>query len=324
MKKSKKTLLIAAGLAAVAGGAVAAYFATANYLLKVALDRNQPKANSKAKNRLIGNDDFTKMLENMISAAGELEKIPLETIEIEGHDGIKLVGHLYMPENPKRLIVAMHGWRSGWSQDFGIISPFWQQNDCAVLYAEQRAQGSSEGDYMGFGLLERYDCFEWVKWADNKTEGKLPIYMCGVSMGATTVLMASGFTLPSSVKGIIADCGFTSPHAIWKHVAEDNLKIPYGLYSSVVNDMCKKRIQSKSDEYSCTEALKNCKVPVLFAHGTDDKFVPIEMTFENYKACASPKKLFIVPGAAHGMSYFVDKDGYEKITLKFFKEYDNS
>ena len=31
--------------------------------------------------------------------------------------------------------------------------------------------------------------------------------------------------------------------------------------------------------------------------------------YENYTACASPKKLFIVPGADHGMSYFVDREG---------------
>ena len=322
MKKHRKGLLVAAGITAIVGSAAVAYLATANYLLKLALDRSQPKAKGKSKKRLTGSDNYTLLLENMMTAAGELEKEPLETIEIESHDGIKLVGHWYCPENPKRVIVAMHGWRSGWSQDFGIISPFWHKNDCAVIYAEQRAQGNSEGEYMGFGLLERFDCFEWVKWVNDKTEGKLPVYLCGVSMGATTVLMTSGFELPPCVKGIIADCGFTSPYAIWKHVAENNLKIPYGLYSAVVNDMCRKKIQATSDEYSCAQALSSCTVPVLFAHGTDDKFVPIEMTFENYKACAAPKKLFIVPGAAHGMSYFIDKEGYEAATLSFFNEYD--
>ncbi|MBE6728883.1 MAG: alpha/beta hydrolase [Ruminococcaceae bacterium] len=323
MKKRKKGLLVAAGVTAVISGAVAAYLTTANYLLKVALDRSQPKAKERDKKRITGSDEYSKMLEVMLKAAAELEKESFENVEIESFDGVKLVGHWYCPENPKRVIVAMHGWRSGWSQDFGVIAPFWHKNDCAVLYAEQRAQGNSEGEYMGFGLLERYDCFEWVKWVDERTNGELPVYMCGVSMGATTVLMASGFELPESVKGIIADCGFTSPHAIWKHVAQNNLKIPYGLMSAVVNDICKRKIQSASDGYSCTEALNNCTVPVLFVHGTDDKFVPIEMTYENYKACTAPKRLFVVPGAAHGMSYFVDKTGYENITKEFFKEYDN-
>ena len=135
MKKSKKSLLVAAGITAIVGSAAAAYLATANYLLKLALDRSQPKAKGKNKKRITGSDNYTEMLEAMMTAAGELEKQPFETVEIEGHDGIKLIGHWYCPKSPKRVIVAMHGWRSGWSQDFGIISPFWQKNDCAVIYA---------------------------------------------------------------------------------------------------------------------------------------------------------------------------------------------
>ena len=44
--------------------------------------------------------------------------------------------------------------------------------------------------------------------------------------------------------------------------------------------MCKKRIQMDADAASTTEALKHCQIPVLFVHGTDDHFVPVEMTYE--------------------------------------------
>ena len=73
--------------------------------------------------------------------------------------------------------------------------------------------------------------------------------------------------------------------------------------------------------YAKTEALSENTVPVLFIHGTDDRFVPIEMTYENYKACVAPKRLFIVPGAEHGTSYLEDKLGYENATLKFWREF---
>ena len=46
------------------------------------------------------------------------------------------------------------------------------------------------------------------------------------------------------------------------------------------------------------------------------------MTYENYKACTAPKKLFVVPGATHGRSYIVDKSGYEKTVKEFWKEND--
>ena len=74
-------------------------------------------------------------------------------------------------------------------------------------------------------------------------------------------------------------------------------------------------------EASTIDALRETMIPVLFIHGTDDHFVPVEMTYENYLACASPKRLFIVPGADHGMSHYVAPDQYEKEVLDFWREF---
>ena len=137
------------------------------------------------------------------------------------------------------------------------------------------------------------------------------------------VLMAAGFELPSNVHGIIADCGYTSPHAIWKHVVENNLRLYYDdMMSSIADEMCRAKIQIGSKDYSCPDALAECKVPVLFIHGTDDDFVPVEMTYENYKACTSQKRLLIVPGAGHGMSYVIDRKSYEQEVKRFWKDFD--
>lgn len=325
MKKKTKNFLIGTGFAAAtAATAAVLYRKSIRKLMKLALDREEPAVMKKDRSKITGSKELSETVAAMLEAAEKLQSSDLETVEITGQDGTHLVGHWYCPENPKRVIVAMHGWRSAWSQDFGVIAPFWHENGCAVLYAEQRGQGGSGGDYMGFGLLERYDCLDWINWANEKTKGELPIYLGGISMGTTTVLMTAGFDLPESVHGIVADCGFTSPHAIWKHVIENNLHIPYGIYSSAARDICKKKIQVTSDSYSCADALSVCKVPVMFIHGSDDRFVPVEMTYENYKACTAPKRLFIVPGAEHGMSYIVDKNGYENEIKRFWEDYDKS
>ena len=78
------------------------------------------------------------------------------------------------------------------------------------------------------------------------------------------------------------------------------------------------------DAESCPQALARSRVPVLFVHGTDDRLVPIEMTFENYKACSAPKQLFIVPGAGHGMSYVVDRKGYQTALTDFWTAFDKN
>ena len=140
-------------------------------------------------------------------------------------------------------------------------------------------------------------------------------------MGAATVLMTTGFDLPGNVSGVIADCGFTSPHGIFKHVVNKNLHCPYSSFTvRDIDRVCKRRMDMSLSSYSTVEALKKCRVPVLFVHGSADRFVPIEMTYDNFRACASEKRMFIVPYADHGMCYFTDRQGYEREMLRFFSD----
>lgn len=326
MKDKSKKVLIGSSVAVASAAAIgaASAYAVTKYLMKVAMDREGPKIKNmeKAKDHVRGIPDFDVFCEKLAAAGEALENSECETVEICSYDGEKLIGHWYPAENAKRIIVAMHGWRSSWTRDFGVISSFWHEEGCSVLYVEQRGQNNSGGDYMGFGMMERYDCLEWVKWVNTRNETGLPIYLAGVSMGAATVLMASGLDLPRNVHGIISDCGFTSPHDIWKHVVENNLHLSYGVVGNIASDICKKKIQMGAKDYSTIEALKTNKIPVLFIHGTDDHFVPVEMTYENYKACTAPKRLFVVPGADHGMSYSVDEKGYQAAMRDFWNEFD--
>lgn len=320
---TKKVLLASCAAAGAAAAATAASFVTADLLSRIALDREAPKFLGKVNRLISGSRKQSSLRDQKQEAALRLEKTENELVRITSRDGVALTGHWIAQKDPKRVIIAMHGWRSSWSWDFGVPSEFWAQSGCSVLYAEQRGQGESGGDYMGFGLTERYDCLDWIQWVTGRCGGSVPVYLAGVSMGATTVLMAGGLTLPENVRGILADCGFTSPHAIWKHVARDNLHLAFGLHGAMADAIYHKKNPLASAEESTVDALRGCSVPVLFIHGTDDTFVPVEMTYENYKACASPKKLLIVPGAGHAMSYCVDPESYRAATAEFWKRFDS-
>lgn len=324
MKDNTKKVLMGFGFAACAVAAVSSvsYYIT-KHLVEVALDREEPKAIGNSKERLTGNKNIEEIIKAQNDIAKRLESLDLKTVEITAQDSTKLVGHLFTCKNAKRTIIAMHGWRSSWSKDFGMLSDFLLNNNCNVLFAEQRGQGESGGEYMGFGLTERFDCLDWINWVNSQEFKSLPIYLLGISMGATTVLMAAGFNLQSNVCGIIADCGFTSPSEIWKHVAQNMNLLYTNIRGNLASALCKKKINVGSDDYSTITALQNSKVPVLLIHGTDDRFVPVQMTYENYKACISPKKLLIVPGAEHGMCYVKEQDLYEKTVKEFWQENDN-
>lgn len=322
MNNLTKGVLIGSGIAAASTAAMIGMTQlTSGYFVRLALDRGGVPTIEKRMARLSGSPLTPDVLAHLKYKAKQLSLCCTDA-RLKTADGLTLVGHWRECADPKRVIIAMHGWRSGWARDFGMIADFWHDNGCCVLYPEQRGQGGSEGQYIGFGMLERHDCRAWIDWVNRKTGGQLPIYLAGISMGATTVLMTAGMVLPENVHGVIADCGFTSADAIWRHVAQHNLHMSYGLYATSANAHCRKRICMGAGDYSTLDAMADCEVPVLFIHGTDDNFVPVEMTYENYKACRAPKHLLVVPGANHGMSYRIDRAAYERAVLKFWDKYD--
>ena len=324
MKKRTKFLLLGSGITAVMMALMeSSRHVAADYFVRLALDRDVPPYPVRMEHQLMGNGISLQMLDQIRQAAEKLASTPHEIVRIQSQDGTELLGHWFPVSGAKRIIIAMHGWRSAWDNDFGIASDFFRDHGCSVLYAEQRGQGRSGGDCMGFGLMERHDCLDWISWVNENYGASRPIYLCGLSMGASTVLMAGGLELPPNVKGIMADCGYTSAQDIWKHVAK-HLHVSYGMCGKPVGRMAQRRLCMAMDSMSCPEALRQCKTPVLFIHGTDDHFVPVEMTYENYKACAAPKRLFVVPGAEHGMSYCQDRDGYQKAMLDFWQTYDEA
>lgn len=324
MEKVGKGIAIGSGIVALgltAAGIVR--YAAVDQLARVAFDRDCPvKSNHRQRKQLKGSYDDPIFSAKLYQCAKKLRQQPMETVTIQASDGKRLVGHWSELENAKRVIVAMHGWRSSWDHDFGMAADFFRRNSCSVLYAEQRAQNGSEGEHIGFGVLERHDCLSWVNWAVEKTKGKLPIYLAGISMGATTVMLAAGLKLPTQVKGILADCGFTSIHDISHHVLRNNLHLHYGVGSRTIDGLCRKRLQVGAKDHSTVDVLKNVTVPLLLVHGKADTFVPVSMAYENFAACKGPKELLVVSGADHGMSYYLDKQGYEAAVKRLWQNED--
>ena len=187
-----------------------------------------------------------------------------------------------------------------------------------VLLPDQRSHGASGGHTITMGVKERYDCRAWAYWAYKRFGPEVPIFLMGVSMGAATVLLASGLDLPETVRGIIADCGYTSPHDICTKVLKT--VVPSALMGPIyavgrVGTLLYGRFDP--DDADCRQAVAKARIPILFIHGEADDFVPCEMSRENFDACASPKRLVTIPGAGHAVSYYVDIPAYEKAVTEF-------
>lgn len=259
-------------------------------------------------------------IRRQIQEDGEwIEALPREEIEILSQDGLRLVGHYIRTQGAaRRLVVLFHGWRGSWTDDFGSIGRWLREIGSDLLLVEQRAQGASEGKYMGFGVLERWDVAQWLRYLEQERHNVLPVYLGGVSMGAATVLMAAGDPMPDFVKGVLADCGFTSPYEMLYEVGRKSLHMLEHPSMDYVNLMVKSHAHFGIREYSTLDSVRKTRLPVFFVHGLADDFVPCHMTQQAYEACASRKELLLVEGAGHVRSFFYDNEAYRQRAENFF------
>ncbi|MBQ4113013.1 MAG: alpha/beta hydrolase, partial [Clostridia bacterium] len=254
--------------------------------------------------------------------ADALLAAPTETVAIRSKEGYVLRAHWYPATDAKRIIILAHGWHGSWNVDFSLSSPFLHDNQCSLLLIDQRCHGQSGGDLISYGINERYDVLAWLEWVEQNHPG-LPVYLCGISMGASTVLMTAGLPIAGRVCGIIADCGYSTPKEIIHLTLKKSLGKMTAPTLAAVNANCRRREKFSLKDYTPIDAMvKNTEIPCLFIHGDADTFVPWRMSLENYYACQAPKDLLIVSGAGHGLSFLVAPDLYKKKLLDFFAAYD--
>lgn len=246
---------------------------------------------------------------------------PHEDVYQTAFDGLKLHAAYFPPikENSekKRVVICFHGYTSKGLADFTGLTDYYFRHGYAMLHPDARAHGDSEGDYIGFGCLDRKDALGWIDWVLQKCGTDVEIFLHGISMGGATVLMASGLELPPQVKGIISDCGFTSPKEVFTHVLNTMYHLPAFPIIPAANIVNKRLAGYGMDECNAKREVAKAKVPILFIHGSKDTFVPVKMCQELYDCCASPKKKLIVEGAAHGESYFKAMKAYEEALDEF-------
>ena len=249
-----------------------------------------------------------------------LLSMPCEHIKIKSKDGLTLCGDYYSAKEPSdKLVICFHGYTSGRMSSCSFAAFMLSEGyDC--LLVDNRAHGDSEGQYIGFGILDRHDCMSWINYVNEKYDKK-EILLYGVSMGGTTVLMASADkALPDNVKAVIADCAFTTPYEVFSHVLKKDYKLPAFPTMKINDRICRKKAGYGFNEYSTITAVKETKCPILFIHGEDDNFVPVWMSDKNYEACVTKKALVKIKGAGHGASYYENEAQYRKAVKDFLSE----
>lgn len=165
----------------------------------------------------------------------------------------------------------------------------------------------------------RLYCIAWANYIIDTYGADCEIVLQGISMGAATVMNASGEPLPPQVKGIIEDCGFSTAKGVFAHEAKLRYKLPAWPLIPAASMVCGLVAGYRFAQDEPVRQIQKAKVPFLFIHGSRDDFVPTPMVHEVYDACPTRKTKLIVEGAAHAMAYLENREGYEKAVKAFLE-----
>lgn len=244
-----------------------------------------------------------------------------ETVEMTSFDGLKLQGYYLQSKEPSnKTVIFAHGYL-GHAFDMGLFGEYYYETlGYNIFMPDLRGHGNSEGDYIGFGWHDRLDLIGWMNLLIEKNPNT-EIVMHGLSMGAATVVMASGEELPANVKAIIADSPYTSVYDLFAYQMERMFHLPDKPIlpsTSLVTDL---KAGYSLTEASALDQVKKASVPILYISGEEDTFVPTDMAKRLYENTKSESEIITFSSANHGESIVLHRDEYLQTITRFIEKY---
>lgn len=278
-------------------------------LFRFSLSRKNYKARAKQK-------DIEKRLKEHKIDLCWWAKQNFKNVSTTSFDHLKLHGR-YFDNSSEKTVIVVHGFGQS-SDETQQFCQFFMQKNFNILVVDCRAHSKSGGDCVGFGWLDRKDILSWVDFLNSKNPER-KIVLFGISMGATAVCCACGEKLPTNVVAAISDSAFATAEKQFDFILKK-----YYFFGKVIKKHLFGYARRVHDfdlrQADATKQVRNTKVPILFIHGQDDDYVPIENMYALYNSAPeSLRDKYVVEEAGHVLGHVVAGVLYEKKICDFLR-----
>ncbi len=208
-----------------------------------------------------------------------------------GHE-ITLQGWNCRAQGRRRAtLVYLHGVADNRTGSVGVIQRFVRRGFDVVAY-DSRAHGGSGGEACTYGYFEKQDLRRVIETLESN-----PVVLLGISLGAAVALQHAADD--RRVSAVVAAETFSDLRTVVAERAPTFFTA--GLFDRALT-LAEQRGRFRVDAVSPVAAARRITAPVLLIHGAADTDTLPSHSRRVFAALGGPKRLFIVPAAAHNGS----------------------
>lgn len=245
------------------------------------------------------------------------ENIPEQTVS-EAPESLSQSSDIL--ESTHLWALVLHGY-TGWKEEMYPFACWYHESGYHVVVPDLRCQGESEGDFIGMGWTDHYDCNLWIDYILSQ-DPEAQIIIHGQSMGASTALIMTGEeSLSDHVVAVVSDCAYTDAYSMFGDKVTEWFYLPAFPLVDSARVVLKLRGGYDLMDASAIDAVSKSTTPTLFIHGASDAMISVQMSKDLYEAASCPKELLIVEGAGHAQAPDKDPETYYGAISDFLEKY---
>jgi uncharacterized protein len=241
------------------------------------------------------------------------------TVSVPARDGVRLRAWWLQPsESNGNCVAVLHGIGDSRVGAVGF-APMFLNEGYAVLLPDSRAHGESGGEFVTYGLLERYDIIAWADWM--KKAGCRKVYGLGESLGASVLIQAAA--VEPAFAAIAAECAYADLREVAEFRVRQKAHVPAIVSRLVVGSAIAYADWTDGldlRQVSPVDSIARASTPILLIHGLQDFRTP---SYNSVRlARANPRNsLWLVPGAAHTGAASTEPAEFRRRVLGWFAQY---
>lgn len=249
----------------------------------------------------------------------KFKQLPQKEVLIPSPNGYSLFA-IYFPNNngSRRTIILVHGIACNLFGMLDFVSLFFDQG-FNVLALDLRNHGKSGGRNTTFGYYEKLDLKAATDWVFQQTDNNGIVGSFGISLGAAIALQHAA--IDPRVSFVIADSSFSNLRDLVRLRLKKEAHFPSFPFLPLMDFFIHALTGMRFQDASPIFYISSVTCPVLFIHGNNDTFTPLQMTMDLYNSKThGVRALYIASDAKHAEGFWQDQVEYKKRIEDFLNQ----